>query len=119
VKETAGHKEGWFSNAWSVPFLMNRFIEAVNGKWYKPNSKYFIAELRDLERKIAAGGRSKMEHQSGKFDDRVRAAAHSYITRHHFDILAERAQKRYAAPTAKLPEVNYSHCNHTSISVGD
>jgi hypothetical protein len=119
VKETAGQKEGWYSNAWSVPFLMNRFIEAVNNKWYKPNSKYLIAELRDLERKIAAGGKSKMEHQSGKFDDRVRAAAHAYITRHAFDILAERAQKRYACPTAKLPEVNYEPCNYAQVSVGE
>ncbi len=114
-KETTGTKQGWYSNRWSVPFMMNRFVEAVLNKWYKPNSRYLVSELKDLERKVTTGI-NKMEHRSGCYDDRVRAAAHSYITRHHFDILAERAQKRYAGPTQKLPEVNYDFPQGAQIS---
>ena len=106
VKENKGHKEGWFSTAWSVPMLMNRFIDAIVNGWFKPNSRYLIAECGSLERKLAANrGKSKLEHQSGKFDDRVRAAAQAYFTRHAFDVMADRANRRYRPPTTKLPEL--------------
>jgi hypothetical protein len=106
VSEQKGHKEGWFSTAWSVPMLLNRYIDALVNGWYKPHSRYLIAELGSLERKVSqTRGKSKMEHQSGKFDDRVRAAAQSYFTRHAFDVMAERSNRRYRPPTNKLPEV--------------
>jgi len=115
-------KEGFFSNYWSVPMLMNRFVDAINNGWYKANSPWLIKELQVLERKIvasAAGGtRSRMEHQTGKFDDRVRSAAMSYFTRHDFDILADRAQKRYAVPEGKPPDVDYGWSNSNQLSVG-
>jgi len=118
VKESAGTKQGWYSTRWSVPILMNRFVDAINNGWYKPNSRYLISEIKDLERKIVAGGISKMEHRHGNYDDRVRAAAHSYITMHHLDNLAERAQKRYAGPAEKLPDVDYGFCDGAQLSVG-
>src|SRR5208282_4859080 len=98
VKENEGHKQGWWSFDWSVAMLMNRFTDAINGSWYKPKSPFLIRELGSLERKVAKAGKSKMEHQAGKHDDRVRAAAQSYFTRHAFDVLAERSQKRYTPP---------------------
>jgi hypothetical protein len=119
VKENKGTKEGWYSNAWSVPLLMNRFIDAVQNGWYKPNSPFLIMELSSLERKIAKSGKSKMEHQSGKHDDRVRAAAQSYFTRHAFDVLAERSQKRYSQPVSRKPELDLSWNKSSEISVGD
>jgi hypothetical protein len=106
LDQNKGHKEGWYSTAWSVPMLMNRYIDAIVNGWYKPNSRYLIAECGSLERKLAASrGKSKMEHQSGKFDDRVRAAAQSYFTRHAFDVMADRTNRRYRPPTNKLPEI--------------
>jgi hypothetical protein len=119
VKENKGVKEGWYSNAWSVPLLMNRFIDAVQNGWYKPQSPFLISELASLERKVARTGKSKMEHQSGKHDDRVRAAAQSYFTRHALDVMAERSQKRYAPPAQKLPEVDYSYATVGEMSVGE
>jgi len=100
VKDDAGKKEGWYSSGWSVPILMDRFREAVNGGWYIPRSKWLIEELRTLERHEGAG-KSKMEHRSGQHDDRVRAAAQSYFTAHDFDILTERAQQRSTPPKKK------------------
>ena len=97
--------------------MMNRFVDAINNGWYKPNSKYLINEIRDLERKIVSG-QSKMEHRSGNYDDRVRAAAHSFITRHHIDNQAERSQKRYAGPALKLPDVDYSMVDGAQFNVG-
>jgi hypothetical protein len=34
IKSEAGSHEGWWSSPWSVPMLMTRFVEAVNGGWY-------------------------------------------------------------------------------------
>jgi hypothetical protein len=106
LQENKGTKEGWYSNAWSVPMLMGRYIDAIVNGWYKPNSRYLIAELGSLERKLSvARGKSKLEHQSGKFDDRVRSAAQSYFTRHAFDVMADRTNRRYRPPSNKMPEI--------------
>lgn len=117
VKEN-GNKEGWYSNVWSVPFLMNRFTESINNGWFKINSPFLLEECRNLERKVSAAGRTKMAHQSGKFDDRVRAAAQSYITMHHMEVLNARRDKVYARASSSVPELNRSHANVSQISVG-
>lgn len=116
--DSAGTKEGIFMHGWFRPMLMSRFTEAINGGWYKPNSPFLIQELRDLERKTAKNGKSRLEHQSGKHDDRVMAAAHSYWTRHELDTMAERSQKRYMPPATKPPAVDYSYANSGQVSVG-
>src|SRR5208283_6119251 len=77
IKDENRHREGWYSNKITVPILMDRFVEAVNGGWYVPASKWLIEELKTLERHAAAGRVSKMEHRAGQHDDRVRAAAQS------------------------------------------
>jgi len=119
VKENEGFKEGFYSGAWSVPFLMNRFIDAVRNGWYRANSKWLIQEMENLEKKTTAAGKTRIEHKSGKHDDRVRAAAMSYFTRHHLDVLSERATKTYTVRRGNLPEFNDSYANVASMSVGD
>lgn len=118
IKDDSGKKQGWYSNVWSVPILMTRFTEAVNGGWYRPSSKWLIEELNTLERHEAAGRVSKLEHRSGQHDDRVRAAAQSFFTAHDFDILADRAQKRYALPAEKTPPLSKAVCSWNTVSVG-
>ena len=117
VKEK-GIKEGWYSSAWSIAFLMNRFIEGVNNGWYKINSPFLLEECKNLERKISPTGKTKMTHQSGKFDDRVRAAAQSYITMHHMQILNDRHDKVYTRRSGSVPELDRSRANLGAISVG-
>ncbi len=119
VKENKGSKEGWYTNAWSRPLLMNRFIDAVQNGWYRAHSPFLIQELGSLERKVTKTGKSRMEHQQGKHDDRVLAAAIAYFTRHALDVMAERSQKRYAPPISKLPELDLSYGNLGQMSVGD
>jgi len=96
VNENAGHKHGWFSNVWSRPMLLNRFVDAVNNGWYKPNSPMLIRQLKDWVRKTGGTGKTKLDHQSGKHDDNIMAAAMSYFSRHAFDVLVERTQAKYA-----------------------
>jgi hypothetical protein len=116
IKDDSSRKEGWYSNVWSVPILMTRFVEAVNGGWYEPRSKWLIEELRTLERHDGAK-KSKMEHARDRFDDRVRAAAQSYFTAHDMDVLTDRAQKRYPLPT-KRHAAYRAACSATQVSVG-
>jgi hypothetical protein len=115
IKDDAGKKEGWYSSAWSVPMLMDRFREAVNGGWYIPRSKWLIEELRTLERHEGAG-KSKMEHRSGQHDDRVRSAAQSYFTAHDMDILTERAQQRSTPPKKKTRPKGPGSANQMSVA---
>lgn len=117
IKENPGTKEGWYSNGWSVPMLMSRFQEAVNGGWYTPKSKWLIEELRTLERHETAG-KSKMEHRSGGHDDRVRAAAVSYFTAHDFDILTERAQQRASPPKKREKPKGPGSANQMDVGSG-
>ena len=118
VKDESRSKEGWYSNAWSVPILMNSFVDAVNGGWYRPASKWLIEELKTLERHTASG-KSKMEHRQGQFDDRVRAAATAYFTFHDLDDLAGRSQRRYAQPEKKKSSPESGRCRANAVSVGN
>jgi hypothetical protein len=118
IKDENKHREGWYSNRTTVPILMDRFVEAVNGGWYIPRSKWLIEELKTLERHIVEGGRDKMIHAKNKHDDRVRAAAQSYLNCHTYDDLAARAQRRYAAPSKRKVDPNEGKCMINAMSVG-
>lgn len=89
---------GWYTNEWSRPLLLSAFQFAVENGWYIVRSKWLAEELKDLEQKITASGKTRVDHESGKHDDRVFAAAMSYWTLHQKDVMALRAQKRYDAP---------------------
>jgi hypothetical protein len=118
IRDESSRKEGFYASTWSIPLLMTRFVEAVNGGWYEPRSKWLIEELRTLERHVTTN-KSKMEHQTGKFDDRVRGAAMSYFTAHDMDVLTDRAQKRYALPVNKRPVAYKAACSASRASVGN
>jgi hypothetical protein len=118
-KERSSHLEGFRTNTTTRPIITGRFRDAIHNGWYKPNSRWLIAEMKDWERKILATGKSRMDHQSGKHDDRIWAAAMAYFTRHSFDVMAERMTKRYALPAGKVAEVDYSHTHSSLVAVGD
>jgi hypothetical protein len=119
IRDENRHREGWYSNKTTVPILMDRFVEAVNGGWYIPRSKWLIEELKTLERHTKDGGRDVMTHQKNKHDDRIRAAAQSYLNCHTYDDLAMRSQRRYAVPKKKANDPNEGRCMLNSISVGE
>jgi hypothetical protein len=97
---------------------MDRFVGAVNGGWYVPSSKWLIEELKTLERHTVDGGRDKMTHQKNKHDDRIRAAAQSFLNMHTYDDLSMRAQRRYSTPSTKKKDPNEGRCMINAISVG-
>ncbi len=117
-KENKGHIEGFRTNAVTRPLLTGRFVDAITNGWYKPNSQWLIVECKDWERKTLASGKTRMDHQSGKHDDRIMAAALSYFSRHAFDVMADRATRRYNLPTGKMPELDLSWQTGALVSVG-
>ena len=118
IKDENKHREGWYSNRVTVPILMGRFVEAVDGGWYRPKSKWLIEELKTLERHIVSGGKDKLEHRQGQHDDRVRAAAMSYISFHTYDDLAGRSQRRYDTPQLKK-SLTKGVCTANSVNIGE
>ena len=119
IDENAGYKEGWYTNAWSRPMLLGRFVDALENGWLKINSPFLIEEVKNFERRITTSGVSRLEHQQGKHDDRIFAQAMAYITMHHLDEMLKRAKKRYNLKTGKLPVVNMDWHSSMAIDVGD
>ncbi len=118
-KENDSWIEGFRTNNVTRPLLTGRFVDAINNGWYKPNSKWMIEEMKTWERKTLATGKTRMDHPSGKKDDRVISGAMSYFSRHAFDIMAERATKRYALPIGKMAPINRDPVNSCMVSVGE
>jgi hypothetical protein len=118
-KENMSQKEGWFTGNWSRAIMLNSFVDAIKNGWYKPNSLGLVRELGQFERKVLATGKTRLESQTGKKDDRVLSAALSYFSFHHLESRAERQQKRYNKPTGRLPQMDYSPAGTNCMSVGD
>jgi hypothetical protein len=103
----SNQREGWFTNAWSRPMLLNMFKYAVDNGWYEVNSKWLLEEIEGFEQEMTESGKTRMDHQQGKHDDRIFAAAMSYFTLHDLDVMAERAKKKYNKATDEGYEVDY------------
>jgi hypothetical protein len=121
-KKTSTHQNqgtqlGWMTNMWSRPWLLNKFVDAVVGGWLKVNSPMLIRQMADWVRKIDGGGRSKMDHQSGKHDDCIFPTSMAYLTRHSHEVLVSRQSSRYANTDDELPPLNEEWCNGQSVSV--
>lgn len=118
-RETRGSVEGFRTNTTTRPMVTGRFVDAITNGWYKPNSRWLLEECRSWERKKLASGKTRMDHQAGKHDDRIMAAAMSYFSRHAFDVMADRSAKRYQLPSGRKPDVNYAHAASSQIAVGE
>lgn len=119
LRQNDSWMRGWYTSSWSRAFLLGRFVDAVNGEWYKPNSLGLIEEIKNFERKFTPEGKEIMIAQANKKDDRLFAAALSYISRHDNDVLSERMQKKRYKPTGKLPQLTYEHATHNAMTVGE
>lgn len=88
------HKEGFYTNNWSRPMMLNKFMDAINTGWFKPNSPLLIRQLKQLVR-IEKDGVSKIDHEPGNHDDNVFGSGMAYFTAHDMDNNAQRYKERY------------------------
>ena len=95
VRENAGHKDGWYTSEWSRPILLDNFVHAVENYWYKPNSPFLIEEIKGLRLKKKSNDKTTMDHTKHGKSDRIFAAAMSYFTSHHLEVMIERSKKKY------------------------
>lgn len=107
-KSREGMRLGWFTNEWSRPMLLGMFKYAIENGWYIVNSRWLLEEMEGFEQHLTTAGKTRMDHQGGKHDDRIFAAAMGYFTHHHLDVMIERAKKRYNQPIEEGYSVDYS-----------
>lgn len=105
-----GRKIGWRTGEWSRQILLDKFVNYINGGWFKPNSPILIRQLKTFIRKKKPDEtKSRMMHDSGEFDDNVFAAAMALITAHDVENESSRIQEKYAAPE-RLATANDGWC---------
>lgn len=110
-------REGWFTNEWSRPMLLDTFKNAVNNSWFKVNSRWLLGEMEGHEQRVTEGGKTRADHASGKHDDRLFAAAMAHFTLHDLDVLMEREHKRCQQPTGEVEwEVDEGDWNGPAIT---
>lgn len=97
VDPNRGHKEGWRTARWSRPYLLQKFVDAVNSHWFKPNCPILIRQLKTFVRK-EKGGISEMGHESGQHDDNIFANAMAFLTAHDMENTAARLEAKYRLP---------------------
>lgn len=111
-----GNQLGWLTNFWSRPWLLNKFVDAVTGGWYKPNSPMLIRQMSKWVRKVDGQGRSRMDHQSGGHDDCIFAGALAYMTVHSHESMTSRQGAKYANPD-DIPPLSTEWCSGMSVTV--
>lgn len=116
-KTREGGRLGWWTNEWSRPMLLGVFKYAVENGWFVVNSRWTLEEIEGFEQHLTTSGKTKMDHQSGKHDDRIFGWAMAYFTMHHLDIMVERSKMKYNAPQDEGYSIDYSPFSY-SMSVG-
>ena len=62
----SGHQEGWFTRAYTRPYLLDRWVDAVNTGWIVLNDPIVIRQLARLSGStLAAKEESEMIHEQG------------------------------------------------------
>lgn len=107
-KSSINGRQGWYTNAWSRPMLLGMFKYAVENGWYEVNSRWLLEEIEGFEQQMTTSGKTRMDHVTGKHDDRIFAAAMSYFCLHDLDCMVERAKKKYNAPEEEGYIVSYA-----------
>jgi hypothetical protein len=107
-------KRGWSSGTWSREMLTTYFATCTKNLWLIVNSPWLLEEMRTFEAKVTATGRPKLEHEDGKHDDRVFAAAMACFCPHDLEPIAGRSKKRMSNP-AVLPPLNFQPSKPSNI----
>jgi hypothetical protein len=118
-KGREGSRLGWFTNEWSRPMLLQTFKYAIEGSWFIINSPSLKEEVEGWEQQFTLTGKTKMDHQTGKHDDRIFAAAMAYFTMHDLDIMIERAKKKFNKPDEEGYIVDYGPFHHQANIGGE
>lgn len=102
-------KEGFFTNVWSRPMMLNKYVDSVNTGWLKINSPMLLRQMKKFVR-IEKDGVSRMDHEVGNHDDNIFSSAMAYFTRHDMDNSALRQEQRYQSDEEKQAKPDMGWC---------
>jgi hypothetical protein len=112
--KAVARKRGFFTGTWSREALTSYFAVCAKNLWLHVNSPWLLEEMRTFEAKVTATGKPKLEHEDGKHDDRVFAAAMACFCPHDLEAMAGRSKKRSVNPTA-LPPLNFQPSRPSNV----
>lgn len=96
VTPDSGHSEGWWTRQYSRPYLLDRWVDAVNTGWMVLNDPIVIRQLATFVRKYTGEqGKSEMIHEQGGHDDNIFASAMGWTTFHELENSSARIQSRW------------------------
>jgi hypothetical protein len=99
---------GWYTYDWSRTFMLGMFKNAVENHWLKLNSPFLLRnEIPAFQIEQASGGKTKMEHESGKHDDRIFAMAIAYIIFNDTESMSKRVEHKFVGDTVEA-KIDYS-----------
>lgn len=101
-------RPGFWTNSWSRPMLLGFFTSSLENGWYSVRSRFLQQEIKDAEMKVMKSGQTRMDHTSGKHDDRVFAAAMAHWTLHDVECLAAWSKRRFNSAPDSPPEIDFS-----------
>lgn len=101
-------REGWFTNAWSRPFMLDRFKSAFENGWLILHSPFLIQNEMSCWVVDTANNRARYDHESGKHDDRIFSMAIAFIIANSTEAMSERITTRFVPEPEKMPEVDFT-----------
>ena len=115
ILQDSGHQEGWFTRAYTRPYLIERWVDAVATGWTIINDPILIRQLSMFVRKYTGEqGKSEMIHAQGQHDDNIFADAIGWTTFHELENTASRIQSRWPL-TKKVKEVVDEWCSRATL----
>ena len=101
-------KLGWYSFDWSRTFMLGQFVNAVQNGWLKLNSPFLLRhEMPAFQIEQTEKGKVRMDHESGKHDDRIMAMAIAYIVFNDTESMSKRVEHRFVGETIEA-KIDYS-----------
>ena len=100
-------KLGWYSFDWSRTFMLGQYVNAVQNGWYKLHSPFLLRnEIPAFQIDQTEKGKIRMDHESGKHDDRIFASAIAYIIFNDTESMSKRVEHKFVGETVDV-KVNY------------
>ena len=94
---------GWYSFDWSRTFMLGQFVNAVHNGWLKLNSPFLLRnEMPAFQIEQTEKGKIRMDHESGKHDDRIFAAAIAYIVFNDTESMSKRVEHKFVGETVEV-----------------
>lgn len=109
-------REGWFTNVWSRPFMLDRYKSAFENGWLILNSPFLLQNEMSPWIVDTSGGRARYDHETGKHDDRIFSMAIAFIIANSTEAMSERIVTRFVPEPDKIMDIDFSPIRSFTVS---